>query len=164
MYGFVGSDDFELYHDLHGSDGCVVYCVSRGAVGVAVPRWCGDEGSDVYGGDVILPHTGVEESLQVLEHSVVGTIGVGLGRLRKLHGIRSLIRNVGTLFEGHWRKCRCVGSTLGWCRNCVVNRYLPYPSNLCRHKFASLIGRLGNTVLCLTWGLPPLICALRDYV
>ena len=91
VYGFVGSDDFELYHDLHGSDGCVVYCVSRGSVGVAVPRWCGDEGSDVYGGDVILPHTGLDESLQVLEHSVVGTIGVGLGRLRKLHGIRSIV-------------------------------------------------------------------------
>ena len=38
VYGFVGPDDFELYHDLHGPDGCGVYCVSRGDVDV-VPYW-----------------------------------------------------------------------------------------------------------------------------
>ena len=49
VYGFVGLDDLELYHDLHGSDGCGINCVSRGAVGAAMPHWSGDEGSDVYG-------------------------------------------------------------------------------------------------------------------
>ena len=66
------------------------------------------------------------------------TPSVGLGRLQKLHRKRSLIRNVGTLFEGRWKKGRCVGSTLGRCRKCVVNGYIPYPPNLCSNKFASL--------------------------
>ena len=34
VYGFVGPDNYELYHDLHGPDDCGIYCVSRGDVGV----------------------------------------------------------------------------------------------------------------------------------
>ena len=42
-----------------------------------MPHWSGDEGSDVYGGDVMLPRTGLDESLHVLEDGVVGTISPG---------------------------------------------------------------------------------------
>ena len=37
------------------------------AVGTAVPYWSENEGSDVYGGEDILPQTGLGESLNVLE-------------------------------------------------------------------------------------------------
>ena len=40
VYGFVGPDNYELYHDLLGPDECGVYCVSRGDVG-EVPYWSG---------------------------------------------------------------------------------------------------------------------------
>ena len=29
MAFIVGADDYELYHDPHGSDGCGIYCVAR---------------------------------------------------------------------------------------------------------------------------------------
>ena len=76
MYGFVGPDNYELYHDLHGPDGCWVYCVYRGDVGV-VPYWSGDEEGDVYEGNVALPRTGSDEPVDMLEHSGVSTIGPG---------------------------------------------------------------------------------------
>ena len=50
---FDEPDDYELYHDLHGQDGCGVYCISRGNVGV-VPYWSDEEEGDVYEGDPAL--------------------------------------------------------------------------------------------------------------
>ena len=68
VYGFVGPDNYELYHDLHGPDGCGAYCVSQGDVGV-VPYWSGDEEGDVYEGDAALPRTGSDKPVDMLEHS-----------------------------------------------------------------------------------------------
>ena len=76
VYGFVG-DDYELYHDLHGSDGCGRYCVSRGAVSADVPHWSENKEHDALRGDVILPLTGSNEFPAMLEDSVVGAIGLG---------------------------------------------------------------------------------------
>ena len=76
VYGFVGPDDYELYHDLQGLDDCGVYCVSLGDVGV-VPYWSGDEEGDVYEGDVALPRTGSDEPVDMLGYSVVSTFGPG---------------------------------------------------------------------------------------
>ena len=59
VYVFVGTDNYELYHDLHGPDDCGVYCVSRGDVAV-VPYWSGDEEGDMYEGDLALLRTYVE--------------------------------------------------------------------------------------------------------
>ena len=72
MYGFVGPDSYELYHDLHGPHDCVVYCVSRGDAGV-VPYWSGDDEEDVYEGDVALSRAGSNE----LVNSVVRASGPG---------------------------------------------------------------------------------------
>ena len=70
VYGFVGPDDYELYHDLHGPHDCGVHCVSRGDVGV-VPYWSGDEEGDVYEGDVALPRAGSDEPVGGLKYSVI---------------------------------------------------------------------------------------------
>ena len=75
-YGSEWLDNYELYHDLHGPDGCEVYCVSRSDVDV-VPYCSGDEEGDVYEGDVALPQTGSDEMVDMLEHSVISTIGPG---------------------------------------------------------------------------------------
>ena len=133
-----------------------------------MPHWSGDEGSDVYGGEDILPRSGLDESLHVLEHSVLGTIGPGepwcgtgeaveTPRETEVHSecrdaIRGTLEEVQIYVSG--RPSVGVGIVFG-------NRYVPYPPNLCRNKFTSLIGGLRNTVLCLTRGLLPLICALR---
>ena len=76
VYGFVGPDNYELYHDLHGPDDCGVYCVSRGDVGV-VPYWSGNEEGDVIEDDVALPRTGSDEPVDMFGHSVVSTFGPG---------------------------------------------------------------------------------------
>ena len=76
MYGFVGPDIYELYHDLHSPDDCGVCCVSWGDVGV-VPYWSGDEEGDVYEGDVAQPRTRSDELADTLAYSVVSTFGSG---------------------------------------------------------------------------------------
>ena len=53
VYVFVGPDNYELYHEMHGRHVWVILCIS-GCVGV-VPYWSGDEEGDVYEGDVALP-------------------------------------------------------------------------------------------------------------
>ena len=45
--------------------------------------------------------------------------------------------------------------------DCLVIRYVPYPTKMCVGKFVFSIGGLKKTVLCLVQGLLPLICALR---
>ena len=72
VYGFVGPDNYELHHDLHGPHDCRVYCVSRGDIGV-VPYWSRDEEGDVYEGDVAMHRTGSNETV----NSVVSTIRPG---------------------------------------------------------------------------------------
>ena len=72
MYGYVGVDNYELYHDLHGPDVCGLYYVSQGDVGM-VPYWSEDEEGDVYEGGVALPRTGSDEPV----NSVVSTSGPG---------------------------------------------------------------------------------------
>ena len=72
-----GGPRYELYHDLHGSDGCGVYCVSRRAVDANISYQNENKGHDVQRGDVILPRTGSEKSPAVLEDCVMGMIGSG---------------------------------------------------------------------------------------
>ena len=76
VYGFVGPDDYELYHDLHGSDGCGVYV----CLGALSARMChtGATIRDmmVQRSDAILPRIGSDESPAVLEDS-----GLGYNRL-----------------------------------------------------------------------------------
>ena len=38
VYGFVGQDNYELYHDLHGPHDCGVYCVPQGDVDMVLYR------------------------------------------------------------------------------------------------------------------------------
>ena len=57
MYGFVGSDNYELYHNLHGPHDSGVYCVSRGDVSV-VPYWSRDVEGDMYERNVSLTRAG----------------------------------------------------------------------------------------------------------
>ena len=82
VYGFVGPDDYELYHDLHGSDGCGVYCVAWGVVDADVLHWSENRGPDMSHwsddvrhylkkGDVILSRTGSDGSPAASEYSVV---------------------------------------------------------------------------------------------
>ena len=95
VYGFVGPDDYELYHGLHGSDGCVIYCVARGIVDADVSHWSENRGSDVsqwsdnvrhylQKGDVILSCTGSDVSPAALEDSVVGPGGSHLALFREI--------------------------------------------------------------------------------
>ena len=55
VYDFVGLDGYEPYHDPHGSDGCGVYCVSRGTVDADVSYSSENMGHDVLRGDVAEP-------------------------------------------------------------------------------------------------------------
>ena len=36
IHDFDEPDDYELYHDLHGSDGCGEYCVSHGDINAVI--------------------------------------------------------------------------------------------------------------------------------
>ena len=143
VYDFVELDDYELYHDLQGSNGCGVYCVYRGAVDVDVSYWSDEnKGHDVQRGDVILPLTGSEESPAVLEHSVVGIFGSGGFRYGTREAAETPQEMVVDLecqdtVWGCCRGSRCAWSTLGRCRNCLVIQYVPYPTNLYVDKFAS---------------------------
>ena len=71
VYSFIDPDDYELYHDLHGSDDCGLYCISQGEAG-GMSYWAGVEKGDDYEGNGVLPWTGSVEPV----HSVLCTFGL----------------------------------------------------------------------------------------
>ena len=77
IHAFDEPDDYELYHDLHGSDGCGEYCVSYGVANADVSSLEEHRGRDVIRIDVIRPQTDSDKSSAALETSVVGAIGTG---------------------------------------------------------------------------------------
>ena len=71
-------DNYELNHDLHGSDGCEEYCVSHGAVNTDVSSLDENMRLEILSGDVALPRTRSDELSAVLQSSVVGAVGSGV--------------------------------------------------------------------------------------
>ena len=73
MYGFIGPDEYELCHDLHGPDDCGAYCVSQSDAGV-MPYGTGARDSDIYENDIALQRTG---SVQLV-NGVIGAVCSGV--------------------------------------------------------------------------------------
>ena len=180
VYGYVGPDNYELYHDLHGPHVCGVYCVSRGDVGVA-PYWSGYEEGDVYEGDVDLPWTGSDEPVNIVvstsgsggtggpcdEESNISEGDVAMHQTGSGETVISVVSSISPGGPGD-----VTGSVADAPRDVIVML------SECRDSDGGTLGKirmwLGSTpgrsrvcvvnhptVLCLTRGCLPLNCALR---
>ena len=116
-YDYVGPDDYELYHDLHGSDGCGVYCVARGVVDADVSHWSenraphvshwSDDANHYFKkSDVFLSRTGYDVLPAVFEDGSTATIDWLSPTMRLIKSIQTPPGGLSTTPSTHGQSAR----------------------------------------------------------